>query len=191
MSFIQNPSGPTNKKQESRSLKAYISALMSCHLKFKFLPETIERCYRVCVYSFTGWKNSRWAVGRFRFYIKVHIFSAPSDGRENKNMISREPLPGSHCQTVKARSSVSSRKVLNEISRWGRCWVGGDDFSSLGRPEEHLDPAGTAVDTLPAVLRSPTLGKAEPDSVRVEGSVLQQRISDPGIVAGHRPGEYL
>ena len=69
--------------------------------------------------------------------------------------------------------------------------MGGDDFSSLGRPEEHLDPAGTAVDTLPAVLRSPTLGKAEPDSVRVEGSVLQQRISDPGIVAGHRPGEYL
>ena len=29
VSFIQHPSGPTNKKQESRSLKGYISTLMS------------------------------------------------------------------------------------------------------------------------------------------------------------------
>ena len=29
VSFIQHPSGLTNKKQESRSLKAYISTLMS------------------------------------------------------------------------------------------------------------------------------------------------------------------
>ena len=66
-----------------------------------------------------------------------------------------------------------------------------DDFSSLRRPEEHFDPARTAVDTLPAVLRAPALGEAQTDGVRVEGSVLKQRISYPGVVLCHRPGEYL
>jgi len=66
-----------------------------------------------------------------------------------------------------------------------------DDSSSFRRSEEHFDPARTAVDTLPAVLRAPALGEAQTDSVRVERSVLKQRISYPGVVLCHRPGEYL
>ena len=69
--------------------------------------------------------------------------------------------------------------------------MGVDDFSSLRRPEEHFEPARTAVDTLPAVLRTPALGEAQTDGVRVEGSVLEQRVADPGVVLCHGPGEYL
>ena len=70
----------------------------------------------------------------------------------------------------------------------GGRWVGG---SSLRRPQEHFEPARAAVDTLPAVLRPPSLGKAETDCVRVEGSVVQQGISYPGVMLCHGPREYL
>ena len=69
--------------------------------------------------------------------------------------------------------------------------MGVDDFSSLRRPEEHFEPARTAVDTLPAVLRTPALGEAQTDGVRVEGSVLEQRVANPCVVLCHGPGEYL
>ena len=69
--------------------------------------------------------------------------------------------------------------------------MGVDDFSSLRRPEEHFEPARTAVNTLPAVLRTPALGEAQTDGVRVEGSVLEQRVANPCVVLCHGPGEYL
>ena len=72
--------------------------------------------------------------------------------------------------------------------QWVGGWLGG---SSLRRPQQHFEPARAAVDTLPAVLRPPSLGKAETDGVRVEGSVVQQGIPYPGVVLRHRPGEYL
>ena len=68
---------------------------------------------------------------------------------------------------------------------------GGWVSSSLRRPQQHFQPARTAVDALPAVLRAPTLGKAETDGVRVEGSIIEQGIAYPGIVLCHRPGEDL
>ena len=67
-------------------------------------------------------------------------------------------------------------------------WV---PVSSLWTPQKHFEPARAAVDTLPAVLRPPSLGKAETDGVRVEGSVVQQGISYPGVMLCHGPREYL
>lgn len=70
-------------------------------------------------------------------------------------------------------------QVLNEISR---IWHGSDPRgpegppSSIRGPEKQFKPAGTALDTLPAVQGPPTLGKAESDGVGVEGPVHEAGV---------------
>ena len=63
--------------------------------------------------------------------------------------------------------------------------------SSVRRSQQHLQPAGAAVDALPRVFRSPAFREAQSHGVGVVGTVLQRRVAQSLVVSRHRPREDL
>ena len=90
---------------------------------------------------------------------------------------------------MKAKIFSLEYKNLNEIRRrWPQY-----HFTVLLSwwKQKDLQPAGATVDKLAAVVLAPPLGEADPHCVRVERTVLQGGIPQPGVQARHLPAEYL